>query len=93
LPLPVGFHNWYQGLLPTWIYAFQFPVNTDPAVTVSLAGPWPLLLFGAVMVAAGFVAYAAWVWRVAAAERAAEDAEASAGDRGRGGATPGSAPA
>ena len=35
-------YNWYQGLLPTWLYPFQFPVNTDPPVTVSLVGPWPL---------------------------------------------------
>ena len=31
LPLPAGVYNWYQGLLPTWLYPFQFPVNTDPA--------------------------------------------------------------
>ncbi|MFH1474884.1 MAG: phospholipid carrier-dependent glycosyltransferase, partial [Chloroflexota bacterium] len=73
LPLPNGVYNWYQGLLPTWLYPFQFPVNTDPAVTVSLLGPWPLLLFVAVLLAAGFVAYSAWVWRLALAERGADD--------------------
>ena len=40
LPLPNGVYNWYQGLLPTWLYPFQFPVNTDPAVGVQLLGPW-----------------------------------------------------
>ena len=74
LPLPAGIYNWYQGLLPTWLYPFQFPVNTDPPVTVSLVGPWPLILFGAVMLAAAFAAYSAWVWRVTLAERAAEAA-------------------
>ena len=70
---PSAVYNWYQGLLPTWLYPFQFPVNTDPAVTVSLLGPWPLLLFVAVLLAAGFVAYSAWVWRLALAERRAEE--------------------
>ena len=74
LPLPTAIFNWYQGLLPTWLYPFQFPVNTDPAVTVSLAGPWPLILFVVVLLAAVFVAYSAWIWRLALAERAADAA-------------------
>ncbi len=73
LPLPTGLYNWYQGLLPTWLYPFQFPVNTDPPVTVSLLGAWPLVLFVAVLMAAGFVAYSAWIWRLTLAEREAED--------------------
>lgn len=71
LPLPSAVYNWYQGLLPTWLYPFQFPVNTDPAVNVTLLGPWPALLFGAVLLAAAFVAYSAWIWRLALAERTA----------------------
>ena len=82
LPLPGAVYNWYQGLLPTWLYPFQFPVNTDPAVTVSLLSPWPFILFVAVLLAAAVVAYSAWVWRLAVAERAAEggggDSEAAA---------------
>jgi hypothetical protein len=74
LPLPATIFNWYQGLLPTWLYPFQFPVNTDPAVTVSLAGPWPLMLFVAVLLAAVFVAYSAWIWRLALVERSASGA-------------------
>ena len=31
LPLPSAIVNAYQGLLPTYLYPFQFPVNTDPA--------------------------------------------------------------
>ncbi len=91
LPLPAGIYNWYQGLLPTWLYPFQFPVNTDPPVTVSLVGPWPLILFGAVMLAASFVAYSAFVWRVALAERAAGE-DGADGD-GESGPAPGPAPA
>ena len=72
LPLPSAVYNWYQGLLPTWLYPFQFPVNTDPAVSVSLLGPWPFVLFVAVLIAAAVVAYSAWVWRLALAERTAE---------------------
>jgi dolichyl-phosphate-mannose--protein O-mannosyl transferase len=72
LPLPSSVYNWYQGLLPTWLYPFQFPVNTDPAVTVSLLSPWPFILFVAVLTAAAVVAYSAWVWRLALAEREAE---------------------
>ena len=33
LPLPSSIVNAYQGLLPTYLYPFQFPVNTDPVVT------------------------------------------------------------
>ena len=32
LPLPSTIFNAYQGILPTWLYPFQFPDNTDPAV-------------------------------------------------------------
>jgi 4-amino-4-deoxy-L-arabinose transferase-like glycosyltransferase len=73
LPLPNGIFNWYQGLLPTWLYPFQFAVNTDPPFTVSFASPWPLLLFAAVLVSAVIVSYSAWVWRVAIAEREADE--------------------
>ncbi len=74
MPLPNGIFNWYQGLLPTWLYPFQFAVNTDPAFTVSFASPWPLLLLAAVLVSAAIVAYSAWVWRIAIAERLADEA-------------------
>ena len=32
LPLPSGLVNIYQGLLPTWNYAFQFATDMDPPV-------------------------------------------------------------
>ena len=28
LPLPAAIVNAYQGILPTYLYAFQFPVST-----------------------------------------------------------------
>ena len=37
LPLPSTIVNAYQGLLPTYLYPFQFPVNTDPAAPSSRA--------------------------------------------------------
>ena len=34
LPLPTGLHNWYQGVLPTWTWPFQFGVTLEkPAET------------------------------------------------------------
>ena len=75
LPLPNGIFNWYQGLLPSWLYPFQFAVNTDAPFSVSFASPWPLLLFAAVLVSAVIVAYSAWVWRIAIAERLADEAD------------------
>ena len=76
LPLPNGIFNWYQGLLPSWLYPFQFAVNTDAPFSVSFASPWPLLLFAAVLVSSVIVAYSAWVWRLAIAERRADEGEA-----------------
>nr|MDA8237560.1 hypothetical protein [Chloroflexota bacterium] len=53
---------------------------TDPPFTVSFASPWPVILFVAVVLAAGLVAYAAWLWRLAAVERAAAEGEATAAE-------------
>ena len=38
LPLPTGAHNWYQGLLPTWVWAFQFGVTLATPTAVPLVG-------------------------------------------------------
>ncbi len=72
LPLPTRVFNAYQGVLPTWVWAFQFPVNLEPAT----AGPdlmtlGTLVLLGALGATCLIVAYATWSWRVAAAEREA----------------------
>jgi Gpi18-like mannosyltransferase len=71
LPLPNAIVNAYQGLLPTYIYAFQFPVNQIPRGTTTFADPQFALFVGALFVAVIAVGYSAWVWRAALAERLA----------------------
>jgi len=74
LPLPSIVVNAYQGILPTYLYPFQFAVNTDPAGALPpLLAPLPAILFGALALTAIIVAYSAWVWRLALAERDAAD--------------------
>ena len=75
LPLPAPIVNMYQGILPTYVYPFQFPVSTvDRNVAgPSLLAPGPAILLAALTVACAVVAYSAWVWRIALAERAAGD--------------------
>ena len=64
LPLPSTIVNAYQGLLPTYLYPFQFPVNTDPAAPGSgCSRAEPMLLALALTVTCVVVGYAAWVWR------------------------------
>ena len=73
LPLPTAIANVYQGVLPTYLYAFQFPVNNVAAtVKTELFGPVPLLLGASVVFLSIVVGYSAWVWRLAIAERDAE---------------------
>jgi hypothetical protein len=78
LPLPSTVFNAYQGLLPTYLYPFQFPVNTDPVPPpMNLFRPDPGLfglppgptLAAVLVVACLVVAYSAWSWRIALAER------------------------
>jgi predicted membrane-bound dolichyl-phosphate-mannose-protein mannosyltransferase len=78
LPLPGALANAYQGLLPTYLYPFQFPVSK---VDRSVAGPsliaqGPALLLIALTVTCLVLAYSAWVWRVALTERRLEAEEA-----------------
>ena len=78
LPLPTAIANVYQGVLPTYLYAFQFPVNNVAAtVPIQLLGPVPLLLGASVVFLALVVGYSAWVWRLAIAEREAEVRDAA----------------
>jgi hypothetical protein len=93
LPLPSAISNVYQGVLPTYLYAFQFPVSTIPRnATIQLFGPVPLLLSASVIFLSLIVAYSAWVWRLALAERRASDRDgldlsaAEGRGAGRGGA-------
>jgi C-terminal four TMM region of protein-O-mannosyltransferase len=74
LPLPSALVNAYQGILPTYLYPFQFSVNTvDRGGAISFAD-WR---FGALMlflvIACAVVAYSAWVWRMALTEDAQQD--------------------
>lgn len=71
LPLPTDLVNAYQGLLPTYLYPFQFAVNTvDRSGSISFSDPRFAILMAFLVVAAGVVAYSAWTWRQAAAEGA-----------------------
>ncbi len=74
LPLPNAVVNAYQGFLPTYLYAFQFPVNTDPVVQgLKLLDLPALVLFGSLLATCVIVGYSAWGWRISAAERAADE--------------------
>ena len=80
LPLPSVITPAYQGLLPTYLYAFQFNVNTvDRSGAIAFADPRFALLLVALAVACCVVAYSAWVWRQALLpETGAIPAEATA---------------
>ena len=66
--------NAYQGVLPTYVWAFQFPVNLDPAAAPpSLLAAEPAILLGALAVTCIILAYSAWIWRIALAEREASE--------------------
>jgi hypothetical protein len=72
LPLPSTVVAAYQGILPTYLYAFQFPVSkVTRASDTPLLTPMLALLLVALTVTCLVVAYSAWVWRLTAAERAA----------------------
>ena len=77
LPLPTAIANVYQGVLPSYLYAFQFPVNNVAAtVPVQLFGMVPLLLAASMVFLSLVVGYAAWVWRLTLAERLADRRDA-----------------
>ena len=77
LPLPSTVVNAFQGLLPTYLYAFQFPVNTAPRPATPLLSPVPIALTLALGVTCLVVAYSASVWRLALAESRANAASRS----------------
>ena len=88
VPLPSTIVNAYQGLLPTYLYAFQFAVNTlDRSGAISFADARFALLVVFLAVAAAVVAYSTWVWRMAAVDAD----EAATGDAGGPEGAPGSA--
>ena len=45
LPLPTGIHNFYQGILPTWTWAFQFGVTLERPDNAAATGNGALFVF------------------------------------------------
>jgi hypothetical protein len=81
LPLPSTLVNAYQGLLPTYLYAFQFPVSeTTRNVNTPLLSPTLAILVVAIGVTSLVVAYSASVWRLALAESNAAAGVATSGE-------------
>ncbi len=76
LPLPSSLLPWYQGVLPTYLYPFQFWSNTaDRSGATSFSDIRFFILVVFLVLASIAVAYSAWTWRQALAEhgREAED--------------------
>ena len=84
LPLPAAVVNAYQGIVPTYLYAFQFPVSTvNRNVDTPLLTPTLAILVVALAVTCLMVAYSAWVWRLTLADSmASDDASSAEGDDG-----------
>lgn len=70
LPLPRNFVNVYQGLLPTWNYAFQFAVNTDPPVKGGTVGGDTVAILGVTLLLVIVAMIAARFWGPPRAARA-----------------------
>ena len=86
LPLPEAVHNAYQGFLPTYLYPFQFWVmETDRPAPPPLFAIGPAVMLLALAFMAVVIAYSAWTWRIALAERR-RDRLAAVDDDGRGSA-------
>jgi hypothetical protein len=63
LPLPSGLVNIYQGLLPTWNYAFQFATNMDPPLKGGMADTGTLVIAAAAIAGVVVVMLIARRWR------------------------------
>ncbi|HET7728238.1 MAG TPA: phospholipid carrier-dependent glycosyltransferase [Candidatus Limnocylindrales bacterium] len=93
LQLPSRLVNAYQGILPTYLYPFQFPVSTvERGGSISFTDPRVAILAASLLVASVIVGYAAWAWRIALAERAADDAAGIPAGSGGPGLAPGGGP-
>ncbi len=76
LPLPSAVVAAYQGILPTYLYAFQFPVSTvDRSVATPLLTPMFVVLTVAITVTCLVVAYSTWSWRLTTAGPDASSSE------------------
>jgi hypothetical protein len=84
LPLPAAIHNAYQGFLPTYLYPFQFWVlQGQRAQAPPLFDTLPALMLAALTFVSIVIAYAAWSWRIALAERKRDLLAAPDPDDGR----------
>jgi hypothetical protein len=59
LPLPTGIHNWYQGVLPTWAWPFQFGVTLEKPAETALIGSATVVVVALLLLAAAAGAYGA----------------------------------
>ena len=59
LPLPTGIHNWYQGVLPTWTWPFQFGVTLESPAETALVSSATLVVGVLLLCAAAGGAYGA----------------------------------
>jgi hypothetical protein len=85
LPLPSTIVNAYQGLLPTYLYAFQFPVSqVERNVNTPLLSATLAILLIAIGVTCLVVAYSASVWRLALAESNAASGSGASGEGAEG---------
>lgn len=81
LPLPSAVVNTYQGIIPTYLYAFQFPVSTAARTVPSpFLSPTLAILTIAIAVTCLVVAYSASVWRLALAESVAPGEDGTSSD-------------
>ena len=65
LPLPSAVVAAYQGILPTYLYAFQFPVSTvDRSLPTPLLTQMFAVLTVAIILTCLVVAYSTWSWRL-----------------------------
>ena len=79
--MPSNLHNAFQGLLPTYVYPFQFPVSTlQRGAGTDFGNPLFPTLGGLIVLVALVVGYSAWTWRVSLAERRREDGQWAAGE-------------
>jgi len=68
LPLPSAVVAAYQGILPTYLYAFQFPVSkVDRSLPTPLLTPMFAVLTVAIVMTSLVVAYSTWSWRLSMA--------------------------
>jgi hypothetical protein len=92
LPMPSTIVSVYQGMLPTWLYGFEFSVNQQVSKSVSLSSLDGIALAAATLAVAGMAAYLAWRQRVGYGPEPDTSPEPPGGD-GDGPSAPADSPA